>query len=278
MPPTPIHDYTCEVIFNRHCGGDLKVLRLRPDRPFDCQPGQFVMLDLPLSAFHFRRPFSVLSVHDNGEFDLYYKRVGKGTALMWDLKEGDQVNCLGPLGNAFTPPQDGPSALYVGGGIGIAPLYFMGKLNPPSGTCFYGVRSKEEVGLEFELMDVFGERNFISTDDGSFGLKGNVCNLLKQHEDIIQAAQDAYICGPMRMMEASAKLLAELNPGLRIQVSLEEHMPCGTGACTGCVIPRTDQYLPSKVCVEGPVFDARSIQWHGEQLPLSEFCEESPCR
>ena len=79
------------------------------------------------------------------------------------------------------------------------------------------------------------------------------------------------------MMQATAELLARVNPNLTIQVSLEEHMPCGTGACTGCVIPRADQYLPSKVCVEGPVFNAKSINWYGELLPLSAFCEESPC-
>jgi dihydroorotate dehydrogenase electron transfer subunit len=286
MLPTPskIQDMTCEVVHNRECGNGLKMMRLRPlaadgkAASFECQPGQFIMLDLPVSEFHFRRPFSVLATYNRCDLDIYYKIVGKGTRLMQELIPGDCIQCLGPLGIGFSEPTQPETALYIGGGIGIAPLYLLQRSIKTPGHCFYGVREQEDVGLEFELKDVFGEKNlYIATDDGSYGFHGNVCALLEQHSDKILAAQEAYICGPTRMMEAAANLLYQINPQLRVQVSLEEHMPCGTGACTGCVVPRSDQYLPSKVCVEGPVFDARSIQWDGALLPMSAFCEESPC-
>lgn len=277
IPSTRIHDHACRVVFNQECGTGLKLLRLKSDTPFACQPGQFVMLDLPDSKFYFRRPFSVLDTPDNHTLDIYYKRVGTGTTLMWDLQPNDPIQCLGPLGIGFTAPTSPETALYIGGGIGIAPLYLMGKSLPAAGHCFYGVRSEAEIGLADELQNVFGKNLHIATDNGSYGFHGNVCQLLEQHLATILAAKEAYICGPTRMMQATADLLARINPELHIQVSLEEHMPCGTGACTGCVIPRADQYLPSKVCVEGPVFNAKSINWHGELLPLSAFCEESPC-
>lgn len=272
-------DYSCLVLENRPCGNHLKLLRLKTIAPdsFQCQPGQFVMLDLPVSEFHFRRPFSVLDTPEPGVLDIYYKIVGKGTRLMADIEPGDHLQCLGPLGKGFVPPTDPDTALYVGGGIGIAPLYFLAKTLTQKGHCFYGVRSHAEIGLETELKAVFSENLHIATDDGSFGHGGNVCDLMSRHHDRIRMAKDAYVCGPTRMMEASVRLLLAVNPELRIQVSLEEHMPCGTGACTGCVVPRADQPLPSKVCLEGPVFEARQIQWRGGALGFSEFCEESPC-
>jgi dihydroorotate dehydrogenase electron transfer subunit len=279
MPtPSPIQDMRCQVVFNRECGNQLKILRLElVNGEFGCNPGQFVMLDLPESNFHFRRPFSVIDTPTPQTLDIYYKKVGTGTQMMWDFEIGQSLNILGPLGNSFTPPTEPETALYIGGGIGIAPPYLLAKRQPKAGHCFYGIRGASEIGLQEELTQVFGKNLHIATDDGSFGFHGNVCQLLEQQTDLVLAAKEAYICGPTRMMEAAANLLQATNPALRIEVSLEERMPCGTGACTGCVTPRTDRYLPSKVCVEGPVFESRLIHWRGDLLPLSEFCEASPC-
>ncbi len=235
------------------------------------------MLDLPESKFFFRRPFSVLDVPEPGVIDIYYKVVGQGTALMAEWLPGAAMRCLGPLGHGFTAPEVPEAALFVGGGIGIAPLYQLGKSLPQAGHCIYGVRDAAEIGLETELKAVFGERLHLATDNGSAGFHGNVCQLLENQPELVHAAQSAYICGPTPMMRATVLLLNRLHPTLPIQVSLEEHMPCGTGACTGCVVPRADQYLPSKVCVEGPVFDARVIRWEKDLLPASAFCQEGTC-
>lgn len=276
--PTPIQDHACQVVFNQDCGNGLKWLRLKTlAEPFACQPGQFVMLDLPDSRFFFRRPFSVLDVPEPGLIDIYYKIVGQGTVQMAALQPEETVRCLGPLGIGFTPPQEPENALYIGGGIGIAPLYQLGKSLPKAGHCVYGVRDSAEIGLKAELQRVFGSRLWLATDNGSEGFHGNVCQLLESQPELAQSAKDAYICGPTRMMQATVELLQHLNPALRIQVSLEERMPCGTGACTGCVVPRADQYLPSKVCLEGPVFDARLIRWEKDLLPPGAFCQEVVC-
>jgi dihydroorotate dehydrogenase electron transfer subunit len=276
--PTRIQDHVCQVVFNQDCGRGLKWLRLKTlSGEFGCQPGQFVMLDLPDPRFFFRRPFSVLDVPAADLIDIYYKVVGQGTAQMAELLASDAMRCLGPLGIGFTPPKSPENALYIGGGIGIAPLYQLGKSLPKAGHCVYGVRDAAEVGLKDELKAVFGDNLWLATDNGSAGFHGNVCQLLESQPELVRSAEEAYVCGPTPMMRATVALLHRLNPTLNVQVSLEEHMPCGTGACTGCVVPRSDQYLPSKICVEGPVFDARAIRWENDLLPASAFCEESIC-
>lgn len=264
-------DTRCEVVFNQPCGNNLYLLRFRVlegsggEAHMVCAPGQFVMVDLPEERFLFRRPFSVLGMVDARTFDLYYKVVGMGTEMMRRWEPGQITRVLGPLGNRFTPPQAPDTALYVGGGIGIAPLLFLAREAGSPGRCVYGVRSAGDVGLESLLTESFGGQWQLATDDGSAGFHGNVCGLLQERPNWVTQAREAYVCGPTAMMAATADLLHRLNPALNIQVSLEEHMPCGTGACTGCVVPRRDQPLPSKVCLEGPVFAASAILWPGRE-------------
>jgi dihydroorotate dehydrogenase electron transfer subunit len=280
-------DYHCHVIDHRAVGTGLRVLTLQPvynvgDPPFTCQAGQFVMVDLPTDRFFFRRPFSVLAVYEDGVFELFYKVVGQGTQIMASLQPGDELNVLGPLGNIFSPLKNPASTLLIGGGIGIAPMFCLAKELIQAGqllpTCLYGVRSQQDIGLLRELSQLFGpEKLCISTDDGSYGFTGNICQLLESRPELSKEIETAYICGPTRMMEAAARLLTQTNPHIHIEVSLEEHMPCGTGACTGCVVHRTDQTLPSKTCVEGPVFNAKSIQWPDGAIACCEMTEESAC-
>lgn len=271
-------DHHCHVLDHRPCGTNLKLLTLRSiGTPFDCKAGQFVMLDLPTRQYFFRRPFSVLNVHGDNVFDIYYKIVGKGTAMMSELVPGDHVKVLGPLGNTFSGIDTPEKTLLVGGGIGIAPLYFMAKHRPnPEGDspfCFYGVRSSTEIGLLEPLSRVIQPGLLmIATDDGSYGFHGNVCQMLEAQKERLKEVETALLCGPTVMMDAATRWLQANLPGVRIEASLEEHMPCGTGACTGCVIPRTDRALPSKCCVEGPVFDAATVLW-----PSMGKSQEVPC-
>lgn len=270
MAKQTLQDWECTIVLNETCGADLKRMRLKPIRPesrFQCEPGQFVMLDLPLESFHFRRPFSVLSVQSDGSLDVYYKRVGKGTQYMWELGKGVMVRVLGPLGNPFPNLQE--DSLYIGGGIGIAPLYFLSAqvTDNRKNACFYGTRQQSELSLLPELRERFLGALYLATDDGSLGMHGNVCDSLMAQSQRVQQAKVAYVCGPTPMMRAVVQLLNQLNPDLTIHVSLEEHMPCGTGACTGCVVKRKDQLLPSKVCQEGPVFNANQIDWGFAEAP-----------
>ncbi len=285
LSSSPLKDYSCQVITNRAVGHQLYILTLRPEAPdrFRCEAGQFVMIDLPTPVFYFRRPMSVLRVHDDGCFDVFYKVHGQGTRMMAQFEPGLSINVLGPLGNTFTPPVQPETALLIGGGIGMAPMYMLASeiqsKHQVLPQCYYGVRSREDVGLEEEIQDLVAKnaestKNLesllketttfhLSSDDGSIGFHGNVGQLLKQTPERVQAAKEAYICGPTVMMKACAQLLLAINPELRVEVSLEEHMPCGTGACTGCVVFRSDQELPSKTCVDGPVFQAKSLAWDG---------------
>ncbi len=269
-PAQKLSDQACRVIKHQTVGNHLKLLTLKPiNSGFTCFPGQFVMLDLPTDVFYLRRPMSVLKVHPDGTFDIYYKIHGVGTTLLAALQVGDNINVLGPLGKMFTKPQSPETALLIGGGIGIAPIAFWGQQLQEStgsaGQCIYGVRSKDELGIETELKATFGQQLHLSTDDGSGGFHGNVCQLLQTKPKLVTQAKEAYICGPTPMMKATCVLLKTLNPAIRIEVSLEEMMPCGTGACSGCVIFRRDQLLPSKTCVEGPVFNVDSIYWPGDE-------------
>lgn len=261
-----IKDFPCQVIAHRDVGHQLKLLTLRSlEEPFQCQPGQFVMLDLPESKFYFRRPFSVMRVNTDETFDLYYKIVGTGTAMMADLVPGDVIKILGPLGNTF---QTDPDSILVGGGIGIAPLLFLGEQLKQAGGkpwCVYGVRGEAEIGLYDELSAVFGKQLLITTDDGSAHIHGNVVTALTDKlTAVIQKSSVMCVCGPTPMMAAVSAWAYRNNPQLRVQVSLEEHMPCGTGACSSCAVFRLDRVLPSKVCVEGPIFDAAVINWQPE--------------
>jgi dihydroorotate dehydrogenase electron transfer subunit len=263
-----VFDYRCQVMSHRLCGNGLYVLNLRPVLGpaiprFECEPGQFVMVDLPDPRFLFRRPFSVLSTYSDGSFDLLYKVVGFGTHVLSHLQPDDELTVLGPLGVGF-PPVTTETTLLIGGGIGIAPMYFAGKVAPKTKTyCFYGVRNEKDIGLQAELQMVFGARLQVATDDGSQGFKGHVGQLLAAHADVVQQAQAAYVCGPTPMMQAVTRQLVQMQPAMRVYVSLEEHMPCGIGACTGCVVARTGGRLPAKTCIEGPVLLATDIDWEG---------------
>jgi dihydroorotate dehydrogenase electron transfer subunit len=261
------------VMSHRQCGNQLYVLSLKPHHSVCFSPGQFVMVAMPGERFLFRRPFSVLQQQaDTGVFDIFYKLVGQGTRLMvqhWGI--GDQVQVLAPLGLGF--PQVTGQTLMIGGGIGIAPVYFAG-LNQPLATCIYGARSQADLGLLPELQQAFDTRRLhIATDDGSYGYHGHVGQLLTSQPELMQQAKAAYICGPTPMMKAVSQQLQTANPDMAVYVSMEEHMPCGIGACTGCVVARTNGRLPLKTCVDGPVMLASEVDWDGSCWdPIPQPC------
>jgi dihydroorotate dehydrogenase electron transfer subunit len=243
-------------------------------------PGQFVMVDLSTPAFGFRRPFSVYAQPTPSHLTLLYKVVGNGTQQMSRWLPGQTAKVLGPLGNGFKLPKDFSKTLLLGGGIGIAPLIHAvsawGTDVPlaPRPWCVYGVRTAVQVGISPDLEQLFvRDRLQITTNDGTTGFAGNICQFLEAHPAWVLDCDDALICGPTPMMQAAVALLNKLHPAMRVQLSLEEHMPCGIGACTGCVVGRVDAQgqacLPSKTCVDGPVFEAKTILWQGLQVPAA---------
>ncbi len=235
------------------------LLRLTDNKPLpEMLPGQFVEVRVDGSETTFlRRPISINYVDKvNNELWLLVAMVGDGTRRLGELKVGAIVNCILPLGNGFTMPQDASERiLLVGGGVGVAPLLYMGAEMKKAGiepTFLLGARTKADL-LEIDLFRQYG-RVFITTEDGSEGEKGFVTNhsvLQKEHFDRIAT------CGPKPMMVAVARYAHQAD--IECEASLENMMACGLGACLCCVEKTTKGNLC--VCKEGPVFNVKQLLW-----------------
>lgn len=199
-------------------------------------PGQFVEVRVDGSASTFlRRPISINFVDkEKNELWLLVATVGEGTKTLAKMKPGDKLNCVLPLGNGFTIPCDrivGHRMLLAGGGVGVAPLLYLGKLLKEQGvdiTFLLGARSAKDL-LMLSEFEKYG-RVLVTTEDGSMGEKGFVTNhsvLQKESFDMIQ------VCGPTPMMKAVARYAREKD--IECEVSLENLMACGLGACLCCV-------------------------------------------
>lgn len=236
------------------------LIKLTDDKPLpEMLPGQFVEVRVDNTPSTFlRRPISINNVdydHHN-ELWLLVAAVGDGTRQLQKLQKGDRLNCVLPLGNSFTMPTDSTQkVLLVGGGVGVAPLLYFGKLIKAMGgepTFLLGARSAKDV-LERELFEQVG-RVLITTEDGSEGEKGFVTNhsvLAQEHFDRIST------CGPKPMMMAVARYAFKND--IECEVSLENKMACGVGACLCCVEKTVEGN--KCVCKEGPVMNIKKLTW-----------------
>ena len=222
-------------------------------------PGQFVEVQVEgCSKVMLRRPISIHDVDEQkGTLTLLIQIVGNGTRKLAELQPGDKLNIVDPLGHGFTSDlRPHTSALLVGGGAGIAPLLHLSKVLKAKGvdcTILLGGRTAELIPVRDEF-NPYG-RVCIATDDGSLGHKGLVVShpAFEEHYDMI------YTCGPTPMMKAVARSAAER--GIRCEVSLENMMACGVGACLCCVTDTDDGHRC--VCKDGPVFDIENMKkWY----------------
>ena len=236
------------------------LIRLTDTKPLpDMLPGQFVEVRVDGSPSTFlRRPISINFVDRvHNELWLMVAMIGDGTRQLGNLKIGDSLNCVLPLGNSFTLPSQtdlSPSYLLVGGGVGMAPMLYLGAQLKEMGlnsTFLLGGRTKADI-LEFDLFNKYG-RVFITTEDGSWGEKGFVTN----HSVLTERFDRIFTCGPKPMMVAVARYAKEKN--IDCEVSLENMMACGLGACLCCVEKTTEGNLC--VCKEGPVFNVKRLLW-----------------
>lgn len=224
----------------------------------DMLPGQFaeVRVDNSPSTF-LRRPISINYVDtDRNELWLLIQKVGDGTRKLCSLEVGEIVNVIFPLGNSFTLPTDKTNEiLLIGGGVGIAPLLFFGSYLKNKGyKCSFllGGRSSDNL-LQLEEFSEYGVV-YTTTEDGSHGEKGFVTN----HSVLKTQKFDAiYSCGPTPMMKAVAAY-ASTN-SIFCEVSLENTMACGIGACLCCVTDTTEGH--QCVCTDGPVFNITKLKW-----------------
>ncbi|MBO8159413.1 dihydroorotate dehydrogenase electron transfer subunit [Thermosyntropha sp.] len=250
------------VISHKKLGRDLYEIEfIAPRIAPCCQPGQFVHVKTggtmdPL----LRRPLSLYDVDEKlNSITLLYKVVGKGTELLTKIKVKENINVMGPLGKGFSLG-DYKSVLLVGGGVGIAPLIYLARVLRERGckvTVLYGAARSEEL-VAFDRLRSIGVELMLATMDGSAGYKGLVTELLYDKinpHDI----EFIYTCGPEPMMVAVKDYADKY--GIKGEVSLEENMACGVGACLGCarkLKPEDDHYV--KVCKDGPVFSMADIK------------------
>ena len=207
-----------------------------------------------------RRPISVCMVQQEEPHDtarIVFEVRGEGTQWLAERQVGDKLNVLGPLGNGFTvTPND--RLLLVGGGIGVPPLLGQAALTAKNSTAVLGFRSADRAMLEEDYQD-YCEAVYLCSDDGSLGRHGFVDAQLK---DILEQDKNftaVLACGPKPMLKNVAKVAAQY--GVPCQVSLEERMACGVGACLGCAVQMADGTM-KHVCKDGPVFDAKEVDWN----------------
>ena len=255
--------------------GYCKIRLTAPREIVQSRPGQFVMVRVydgidPL----LRRPFGI---YDLGVFEpeypnmpkqhyleILYKIVGRGTGILQSLHHNDYLDVLGPLGNGFTMGNEDDEKILVGGGFGLAPLYFLAKrlASVSNVKVFIGGRKKEDIlcVTEFERL---GIETYVATDDGTLGSMGLVTEVLEKYLSDGGKRRTIFACGPGPMLQSTAAI-AELH-GISCQVSLESNMACGVGACLGCVTKgsgHTEENPDYRcVCKDGPVFDSRQILW-----------------
>ncbi|MCX7922944.1 MAG: dihydroorotate dehydrogenase electron transfer subunit [Clostridia bacterium] len=218
-------------------------------------PGKFVNVKCGegINAL-LRRPISICSIdREKHTFDIVFQLKGIGTEILSQKQAGAEVDLIGPLGQPFDLSDEYKNIAVIGGGIGVFPLLSLLKEKKSvSKTAFLGFRNKEYIVLMDEFKSA-SDRLFISTDDGSAGHKGLIIDLLEK--DLLENNFDLiYTCGPLPMIKKVVEI-ANKN-GIKCQVSLEQRMGCGIGACLVCACKTKlgDEWEYSHVCKDGPVF------------------------
>jgi len=221
-------------------------------------PGQFV--HIRVDGFTLRRPVSICEIdRKNGTIRIVFEIRGSGTAEIAKLNEGSLIDMLAPLGHGFTIDDSFKKVILIGGGIGTPPMLPLAKKYGSKAVAITGFRSANAVILSEDFKSS-GAETIICTDDGSFGIHGFVTQPLT---DIVKKEKvDAvYACGPMPMLKNVAAIAQE--NGIFCEISLEERMACGIGACLGCACKtvKNDEEYFAHVCKEGPVFNAEEVIW-----------------
>ncbi len=271
----------CQILAHYQFEGDQYILTLdSSDIAKATKPGQFVHLTVS-DSLAMRRPISIMSVDtDNGTFDLLYKVVGEGTRQLAERKVGEVLSVIGPIGNGFELT-DRKQPLLIGGGVGMPPMIAIAQNIKDSDYEPFTIlgsevpfpfdekpanNAKDYAGATHtmpQLEDWGVECRLASLQNYEGIYQGYVTDLARVYLDSLSAddlAQvEVYSCGPHPMLEAVAKLAKEYN--LPCQVSLEEYMACAVGGCAGCVVEVQTDNGPAmkRVCVDGPVFNAKDV-------------------
>ncbi len=236
-----------QIVENAPIAPGVFLLDLAGDTSMVKAPGQFCQIAVP--GFYLRRPISLCDWDENG-MTLIYKAVGQGTEALSRMGAGDTLDILNGLGNGYDVSACGKNPLIIGGGAGVPPLYALAKALLAAGkqpTVILGFNKAEEIFLLDEFQDLDADVR-VTTADGSFGTKGFVTDALRSGYDFF------FACGPLPMLKAVFRACE--TPG---QLSLEERMGCGFGACMGCAVQTNGG--PKRVCKDGPVFRKEELPW-----------------
>lgn len=217
-------------------------------------PGQFI--NIRLDGHFLRRPISVCDISPNS-VTIIYKVLGRGTEEMTSLEPGRELDILTGLGNGYDIREAGDRPLLIGGGVGIPPLYLAARCMKNKPTVILGFNSADEMYYidEFEKI---GARVITATADGSSGVKGFVTDAFKTLSEEGETFTYFYTCGPEPMLKAVYKEVCE-EAGISGQMSFEERMGCGFGACMGCSIKTKNGN--KRICKDGPVLRTEEILW-----------------
>ena len=246
------------IVGKKNLTDDLFILELSGNEEFpEIKPGQFVEVKIDgTNEIFLRRPFSIHDIdYERKILKLLIQVAGKGTAALSKLKVNDSLNLIYPLGNSFGLPGKNQKVLLAGGGCGVAPLLFLGKylkLNGYSPDVLLGFRNSSRI-IEYDEYKKIG-KVFLTTEDGSYGEKGFLVN----HSVLSEFKYDKiYCCGPDPMMRAVARYCSKKD--IDCEVSLENLMACGIGACLCCIVNTTKGNLCT--CIDGPVFNIKDLKW-----------------
>ncbi len=225
------------------------------------QSGQFIHIRVPKSDLLLRRPISLASISKEAKTcKVIYRAGGDGTKAISKLKKGEQLDCLGPLGNGFKTDfiKENDVVFLVGGGIGVPPLYELGKVLAEKKAkliFIHGFANKKAIFYEKEFSDL--GVLMLATDDGSYAHKGHTGDLMEKALMIHPNPKVVYSCGPTGLLRAVETTFSD-HP--HVYLSMEERMACGVGACYACVCPsKKDPTVNKKVCDEGPVFKSGEV-------------------
>ena len=247
-----------ELVETQSLNAQYVLMKFHPESPLpEMQPGQFIQVRVDGSPnTYLRRPISINFVDsEKNLLWLLIQLVGDGTRTLAATPIGTKVNMILPLGNNFSKPETNDKVLLIGGGVGVAPLPMLGKEIKEQGlevTFLLGARSAKDL-LELEEFSKYGQV-YTTTEDASAGEKGFVT----QHSILTaRSFTKIYTCGPKSMMQAVASYARQKD--IECEVSLENSMACGIGACLCCVEDTVDGHVCT--CTTGPIFNTKKLKW-----------------
>lgn len=270
----------CEVLMRRRSGAYWSLTLSAREIAERARPGQFVEVAVEARDTLLRRPFSIARVSSQGPsagtIEIVFDAHGPGTRWLADVVERETVDVVGPLGGSFPMPQHPVSCLLVGGGYGVAPLFFLGD-QLTRANCrvdmIVGAASSDRIHDAIEAKRMSASVTF-TTEDGSMGEQGLVTDVMPGL--LASAGTDVvYACGPNPMLKAVAEVAKDHK--VPCLVAVEEHMACGIGVCWTCVMPirgKDGKVRNKRSCIDGPVFNGARIAWEHTRWGVQEAADD----